>query len=71
MIAQETFLRKDAFSSRKSALKFTGNNPPPPQADAVESPSETDLRKLAGLISEHTPYDGRFELHVPRVSAVR
>jgi AraC-like DNA-binding protein len=30
-----------------------------------------DLEKLAGLIRAHTPYDGRFELRVPGVYAIR
>jgi AraC-like DNA-binding protein len=30
-----------------------------------------DLPKLAGLIRAHTPYDGRFELRVPGVYAIR
>jgi AraC-like DNA-binding protein len=32
---------------------------------------DSDLVKLAGLISAHTPYDGRFELRVPGVYAIR
>jgi AraC-like DNA-binding protein len=52
-------------------LKPTDNNSPPPQADAVLVPSEDDLRKLAALVRAHAPSDGRFELHVPGVSAVR
>jgi AraC-type transcriptional regulator N-terminus len=52
-------------------LKPTDNNPPPSQADALLAPSEADLRKLAVLVSAHAPSDGRFELHVPGVSAVR
>jgi hypothetical protein len=51
-------------------LEPTDNNPPP-QADAVTAPSEADLRKLAALVDAHAPFDGRFELHVPGVSAVR
>ncbi|MET0645042.1 MAG: AraC family transcriptional regulator [Pyrinomonadaceae bacterium] len=52
-------------------MKQTDNNPPPRQADAVLTPSDADLRKLATLVSAHAPSDGRFELHVPGVSAVR
>lgn len=52
-------------------MKSTDNTPPPPRADAVAAPSETDLRKLAGLISAHAPSEGRNELHAPGVSAVR
>ena len=33
--------------------------------------TEPDLVKLAGLIRAHTPYDGRFELRVPGVYAIR
>lgn len=32
---------------------------------------EQDLAKLAGLIRAHTPYDGRFELRIPKVYAIR
>lgn len=65
-------MRKDAFyQPGKPILKPTNNNPPPPPATYVAAPSETDLRKLAALISAHAPSDGRFELHVPGVSAVR
>lgn len=42
-----------------------------PQADAAASPSETDLRRLAKLIGAHAPHDGRFELRVPGLYAIR
>jgi AraC-like DNA-binding protein len=33
--------------------------------------SEPNLSRLAGLIRAHTPYDGRFELRIPGVYAIR
>jgi hypothetical protein len=59
-------------ADRKPILKSTVYNSPLPQADAVAWPSETDLRRLAGLVSAHAPYDGRFELlHFPGLYAAR
>jgi len=52
-------------------LKSTDNNSPPPQADTVVGSSEPDVVRLAHLIRAHTPYDGRFELRVPGVYAIR
>jgi len=43
----------------------------PPQVDTVLEPSEPDLRRLAGLISDHAPNDGRFELRIPGLYAFR
>lgn len=34
-------------------------------------PSAADVARLAGLLHAHTPYDGRFELRVPGVYAIR
>jgi AraC-like DNA-binding protein len=44
---------------------------PPVPEDMSVKPSEPDTRSLARLISAHAPYDGRFELRVPGVHAVR
>ena len=44
---------------------------PLPQADTVVGSSELDVRRLARLIIAHAPYDGRFELRVPGVYAIR
>jgi len=52
-------------------LKSVDNNLPPPQADTVVGPSEPDLRRLASLISDHAPNDGRFELRIPGLYAFR
>jgi AraC-like DNA-binding protein len=52
-------------------LKSIDNNSPPPQADTVVGPSEPDLRRLAGLISDHAPDDGKFELRIPGLYAFR
>ena len=43
----------------------------PSQADTVAGSSEPDVRRLAQLLRAHTPYDGRFELPVPGVYALR
>src|SRR4051794_3016238 len=42
-----------------------------PEADAVVGSSVTDTGDLARLIGAHTPYDGRFELRIPGVYAIR
>jgi AraC-like DNA-binding protein len=58
-------------ASRKPILKSADNGSPMPRADAVVSPGEPDLRRLAGLISAHAPHDGRFGLGIPGLHAVR
>jgi AraC-like DNA-binding protein len=52
-------------------LKPADYSPHPTRPDAAAAPSETDLRRLAGLVGAHAPSDGRFELRVPGVSVVR
>lgn len=52
-------------------MKSVDHNWSPLQQDAVVSPSETDLRRLAALVSANAPSDGRFELRVPGLYAVR
>lgn len=52
-------------------MKSIDNNSPPPKADTVVEPSEPDLRRLASLISDHAPNDGRFELRIPGLYAIR
>lgn len=52
-------------------MKAIENISTPPQADTVLGPSEPDLRRLAGLISDHAPNDGRFELRIPGLYAFR
>jgi AraC-like DNA-binding protein len=42
-----------------------------PQAQTIMSPSEPDVVKLAQLLRAYTPYDGRFELRVPGIYAIR
>jgi hypothetical protein len=34
-------------------------------------PSAADVTRLAGLLAAHIPYDGRFELRIPGVYAIR
>lgn len=52
-------------------MKSIENNLPPPQTDTVVGPSEPDLIRLASLISDHAPNDGRFELRIPGLYAFR
>jgi AraC-like DNA-binding protein len=42
-----------------------------PQADTAVESSEPDVVRLAGLISAYAPHDGRFELRIPGVYAIR
>jgi AraC-like DNA-binding protein len=41
------------------------------QADSAVGPSEPDVVRLAELLRAYTPYDGRFELRIPGLHAVR
>jgi AraC-like DNA-binding protein len=59
------------LADRKPILKSAVYNPPLPQANAVVTPSEPDVRRLARLVSAHAPLDGRFELHFPGLYATR
>ena len=52
-------------------MKAIEKNSTPSQTEAVVGPSEPDLRRLAGLISAHIPYDGYFELRIPGLHATR
>src|SRR6266545_2434623 len=52
-------------------LNTPDNSSPLPHAQAVISPSEPDVVKLAQLLRAYTPYDGRFELRVPGLYAIR
>lgn len=52
-------------------VKSTDNNSHLRPAGTVVAPSEPDLRRLASLVSAHAPYDGRFELRIPGLYAVR
>ncbi|MGA2107614.1 MAG: AraC family transcriptional regulator [Syntrophorhabdales bacterium] len=51
-------------------MKSANRNPYPLPAE-TNGLSEPDLSRLAGLIRAHTPYDGRFELRIPGVYAIR
>src|SRR5262249_2920893 len=42
-----------------------------PQVDTVVGSSAPDVVRLATLVSAHAPYDGRFELRIPGLYAVR
>lgn len=55
----------------KPVLKSVPSHSPEPRANASAAPSEADLRRLAGLVGAHAPSDGRFELRVPGLYAVR
>jgi len=39
--------------------------------ETTVGPSEPDARRLAHLLSAHAPYDGRFELRMPGLHAIR
>ena len=52
-------------------MKSIDTNSPPPRADTVVEPSESDMVRLASLISDHAPNDGRFELRIPGLYAFR
>jgi len=52
-------------------MKSIKRNLHPLHADTVARSSEPDLARLARLIHAHTPYDGRFELRIPGVYAIR
>jgi len=51
-------------------MKSSSRNLHPLPAETAR-PGEADLARLAGSIRAHTPYDGRFELRVPGVYAIR
>jgi AraC-like DNA-binding protein len=59
------------INNRKPILKSAVYKAPLPQAEAVVPPSETDLLRLASLVSAHAPHDGRFDLCIPGLHAVR
>jgi AraC-like DNA-binding protein len=44
---------------------------PARDADALPESSEPDVARLAGLVSVYAPHDGRFELCIPGVHAIR
>jgi AraC-like DNA-binding protein len=52
-------------------MKSIANNPLTQQTDTVARSSEPDVAKLASLIRAYTPHDGRFELRIPGVHAIR
>ena len=52
-------------------MKSITRNPHPLRADTSARSSEPDIAGLAALIRAHTPYDGRFELRIPGVYAIR
>ena len=52
-------------------MKSADRNLHPLNVGTNGSSGEPDLSGLAGLIRAHTPYDGRFELRIPGVYAIR
>ena len=52
-------------------MKAINNNSHPPQPDTVVEATESDVVRLAGLISAYAPHDGVFELRIPGVHAIR
>jgi AraC-like DNA-binding protein len=62
---------RGSVRARSSSMKSVGDNSPPLQADAVVGSSEPDVRRLARLVGAHAPYDGRFELRMPGLHAIR
>ncbi|MDQ5851673.1 MAG: AraC family transcriptional regulator [Chloroflexota bacterium] len=52
-------------------MRVIDTSSPPPQADTIEGSSEPDVVRLAQLLRAYTPYDGRFELRIPGVHAIR
>jgi AraC-like DNA-binding protein len=51
-------------------MATTRSNRAPHAANAVE-PNQPDVDRLADLLRAHAPYDGRFTLRIPGVSAIR
>jgi AraC-like DNA-binding protein len=52
-------------------LKFMDSNSPVPRTDTLFEAREPDVVRLAGLVSAYAPHDGRFELCIPGVYAIR
>jgi len=52
-------------------MKSIANNSLTQQPDTVVGSSESDVIRLASLIRAYTPHDGRFELRIPGVHAIR
>ena len=52
-------------------MKSIANDSLIQQTGTVVGSSEPDVVKLAGLIRAYTPHDGRFELRIPGVHAIR
>jgi AraC-like DNA-binding protein len=52
-------------------MQTAENNLHSSQTATVVEPGEPDVVRLAHLLRAHTPYDGRFELRVPGVHAIR
>ncbi len=52
-------------------MKSIANNSLTQQTDRVAGSSEPDVVRLANLIRAYTPHDGRFELRIPGVHAIR
>ncbi len=52
-------------------MKSVNGSLHPVHAETVGGPGGAKVAKLAGLVRAHTPYDGRFELRMPGVYAIR
>ena len=52
-------------------MKSVNGSLQPVHAEDHKGPGGAHMAKLAGLIRAHTPYDGRFELRIPGVYAIR
>jgi AraC-like DNA-binding protein len=52
-------------------MKSIAANSPTQQADTVVRSGEPDVLRLASLIRAYTPHDGRFDLRIPGVYAIR
>jgi len=66
-------LKREDLNHAEEALpmKSINKNSQLPQAGTVMESSESDVSKLAGLISAYAPHEGIFELQIPGVYAIR
>lgn len=52
-------------------MKSINGNPHLSRTNIIHELRDSDLARLAGLISTYAPHDGSFELHIPGVHAIR
>jgi AraC-type transcriptional regulator N-terminus len=59
------------FPGELATFKTTDSNASPVWEGSHEGPGAPDVAKLARLIGTYAPHDGRFELLIPGVHAIR